>query len=313
MKVLLTTTSFQDTPGKHQDLLYAQGFEIETMRGPLKAEELLPVIDKFDALLCGDDELNAQVLEKGKAGRLKYISKYGVGLDKIDLEAAKRLGIQVTNCPGVNSRAVAEHVMALMLCFYRHIHLEYNITKAGKWVRYVGHEVQGKTAGILGLGAIGKETAALLKAFGLNVKVYDIQIDKNFVETHNLVVADSLTDLLRGIDVLSLHLPLTPQTQNIINIELLKAANQAGLLLINTARAGLVSNETIIQALNEDILAGYCTDVLDEEPMPPNHPLKALDRVIITPHIGSRTFQSVERQGLMAVNNLLRMIQEGNA
>ncbi len=102
MKVLLTSTSFQDIPGKHQELLAQQNFEITKLRGPLTDKELLPIIADFDAVICGDDEYTEDVLKIGKAGRLRYISKYGVGLDKINLNVAKALGIPVKNCPGVN-------------------------------------------------------------------------------------------------------------------------------------------------------------------------------------------------------------------
>ena len=136
MKILLTTTSFQDTPGRHQELLYSQGFEIDKLRGPITEAELLPIIANYDAVICGDDEYTEAVIAKGVAGKLKYISKYGVGLDKIDLDAAKKYGIPVTNCPGVNQISVAEHVLALLFTFSRHIHLEYNVTQQGKWKRY---------------------------------------------------------------------------------------------------------------------------------------------------------------------------------
>ena len=113
MKILLTSTSFQDTPGPHHELLNSQGFTIDVLRGPLKEDVLLPIIANYDAVICGDDEYTEDVLYKGIKGKLKYISKYGVGLDKINLVAAKKMGISVTNCPGVNQISVAEHVWVL--------------------------------------------------------------------------------------------------------------------------------------------------------------------------------------------------------
>ena len=108
LKVLVTTTSFQDTPGKHHDLLAEQNWDLSFLRGPLKEEEIIAVIDQFDAVICGDDEYTQKVLEKGVNGKLKILSKYGVGLDKIDLEAAKKFGVKVTNCPGINQNSVAD-------------------------------------------------------------------------------------------------------------------------------------------------------------------------------------------------------------
>lgn len=306
MKLLLTTTSFQDTPGKHQELLDSLGYDIDRMRGPLKEFELLPIIDKYDAVICGDDEYTEIVIKKGAAGRLKMLSKYGVGLDQINLDVAEKYDIKVANCPGVNHVSVAEHVLALMLSFYRNIHLEYNITKSGKWKRYVGHEIRGKRIGIFGFGSVGKETANVTKALGLEVIAYDKYIDKEFARAQGIKVAQSIKELITNVDILSLHVPLTKETKGIISLDLLRSNNTENLLVINTARAELIPFETVKQGLEEGILLGYCTDVMDEEPMIPDHPLKDLDNVIITPHIGSRTYQSVERQGIMAVKNLIQ-------
>lgn len=308
MKILLTSTSFQDTPGKHHELLDEQDFDINRKRGPLKEEELLPIIDNYDGVICSDDEYTEAVIKKGAESRLKIISKYGVGLDQIDLDAAERYGVKVTNCPGVNQVSVAEHVLALMLSFYRNIHLEYNITKQGKWERYVGHELRGKTIGILGFGSVGKETAKIAKALGLNVKAFDKFMDYYFAEEHDIEVAETLEELLEGIDILSLHLPLTDETRGVITLDLLKSKAVKDLLIVNTARAELIEFDTIEKGLQKGILAGYCTDVMDEEPMPFDHPLKDMDNVLITPHIGSRTYESVERQGIMAINNLLNFL-----
>lgn len=309
MKILLTSTSFQDTPGKHHDLLAEQNFDLDVLRGPLRESELLPIIQKYDGIICSDDEYTRAVIEKGANNKLKVISKYGVGLDQIDLDAAKDFGITIKNCPGVNQVSVAEHVLSLMLSFFRNVHLSYNITKEGGWKRYVGHEIRGKRIGILGFGSVGKEAAMITKALGLEVKAFDKFIDKDFANKNGIAIAESVEELVTDIDVLSLHLPLTPETEGIIDLELLKSRNVKNLLVINTARADLIKFETIKSGLSEGILMGYCTDVMEIEPMDPNHPLKELDNVIITPHIGSRTFQSVEKQGVMSVNNLIDSIK----
>lgn len=308
MKILLTSTSFQDTPGRHQELLYSQGFEIDTLRGPIPEAELFPIIANYDAVICGDDEYTAAVIAKGKAGKLKYISKYGVGLDKIDLEAAKAHNIPVTNCPGVNQISVAEHVFALLLSFSRNVHLEHNITQAGGWYRYVGNEIFGKTIGIFGLGSVGKEVAKRAKCFGLKVKVLDKYLDENFVEKYDLNVCTNVATLLQHTDIISLHAPLTNETEGIFSKEMIKNHATKGLIIINTARANLVEFAALEWGLENGHIGGYLTDVLDIEPMPKDHPLKSMKNVIITPHIGSRTYESVQRQGTMAVENLLKLI-----
>jgi len=304
MKILLTSTSFQDTPGKHHDLLASMNYDLDVMRGPLRESELLPIIEKYDGIICSDDEYTRAVIEKGANSKLKIISKYGVGLDQIDLDAAKEFGVTIKNCPGVNQVSVAEHVLSLMLSFFRNVHLSYNITKLGGWKRYVGHEIRGKKIGILGFGSVGKEAAMITKALGMEVKAFDKFLDKDFATSNGIAITESVGELVTGIDVLSLHLPLNAETDGIISLELLKACEVKGLLVINTARADLIKFETIKTGLSEGIFMGYCTDVMEVEPMDPNHPLKDLNNVLITPHIGSRTFQSVQLQGIMAVENL---------
>ena len=150
-KILLTTTSYQDTPGEHHDLLESQGFEIVRERGPLDEERMLELAGDFDAFLCGDDAITARVIEKSLP-RLQLISKYGIGLDKVDVEFATAKGIPVTFCPGVNHTTVAEHTFALLLAHCRNLCEEVNHTRKGEWTRLTGNEIMGKTLSIIGFG-----------------------------------------------------------------------------------------------------------------------------------------------------------------
>jgi D-3-phosphoglycerate dehydrogenase / 2-oxoglutarate reductase len=309
LKLLVTSTSFQDASGAHQDLLNKQGFEIDNLRGPLTEDELRPVIANYDAIICGDDEYTAEILELGKAGKLKYISKYGVGLDKIDLVQAKELGIPVTNCPGVNQVSVAEHVFALLLSFVKNIHLEYNITKNGGWKRLVSTEIHGQTMGIVGLGSVGKEVAKRANGFGLKVIGLDKYVDPDFIaENPYIQIVASFEELAEKSNIISLHVPHTPETESLINSKIVNHHLKKGVIVINTARGKLVNLTALNQGLDKEIIGGYLTDVLEIEPMLPNDPLKDRENVLITPHIGSRTYESVERQGLFAVNNLLELL-----
>ena len=309
MKVLLTSTSFQDTPGAHQKLLADQGWDVDTLRGPLGQEILKPIIGNYDAVICGDDEYTEEVLKIGSAGNLKFISKYGVGLDKIDLKAAEKLGIPVTNCPGVNQVSVAEHVLALLLTFEKNIHLQYQTTKQGSWKRLIGHEIQGKTIGIIGLGAIGKVLATKACALGLKVLGFDLYKDETFLAKNPEVeFAKSTDEIFENSDVISLHLPHTSATERMINTEVIEKKFKRAPILINTSRGMLIDTDDIIEALNAGKIRAYLTDVLAHEPMLENEKLKGVDNVIITPHVGSRTYQSVVRQGTMAVENLIDMV-----
>ncbi len=304
-KVLVTSTSFQDTPGKHQELLSKTPFQFTWMRGPLNETEMLEIIEDFDAILCGDDALTLEVLKKGKKSKLKFISKYGVGLDKIDLIAANELNIPVTNCPGVNQVSVAEHFFGLLLGFLRNIpaELDYVMSK-GQWKRLTGTEIFGKNICIIGLGRIGKEITKRAHAFGMNIYAFDLNADPNLISEFGITMVNNLESDFHLFDFISLNLPLLPETQGIINANLLSKARK-NLVIVNTARGELIVQSDVIEALESDSISGYLTDVLDIEPMPENHPLRSLKNVMITPHIGSRTFDSVSRQGTMAVENLI--------
>lgn len=303
MRILLTSTSFQDTPGKHHDLLNGLGVEIEQMRGPLKESELLPVIEKYDGIIMGDDEYTKAVLQKGKESKLKILSKYGVGLDKVDLSAAKELGVEVRNVLGVNQTTVAEHVFALLLSYAKNIPHQTTVTRAGEWKRQTGFEIREKTFGILGFGKIGKETAKLAKAFGMNVITYDVAMDESSLKTIGVQAVASVDDLFRQSDIMTLHMPLLDSTENIVNADRLNLT-KSDFVLINTSRGALVNQQELKSHLEKNSKTAYLADVIEVEPMDKTCIINELPNVWITPHIGSRTLQNVERQGIGAVKNL---------
>jgi D-3-phosphoglycerate dehydrogenase len=308
MKILLTSSSFFDVPGRHIELLNRQGYDI-TAAGEVTDEAcLLNIIDEYDALLSGDSKVTAAILQKGKAGRLKYISKYGIGVDNIDVAAAKQLGIPVTICLGVNQHAVADLAFGLLLSHARNIHLEYAITKAGGWKKLTGTELYDKTIGIIGFGAIGKEVAARAKSFGMKVVVATRHPDAADIEKRGCCLAANINELAVKSDIITLHVPLTPLTEGIISSELINTVLKRGAIIINTARGKLVDAGAIKKGLENGIIAAYLTDVLDIEPMPENYILHDAPNMLITPHIGSRTYESAERQGLRAVENLVNML-----
>ena len=307
VKVLLTSTSFLDTPGAHQVLLEKQKFEIVQLRGPLKEVVLLNVIQDFDGIICGDDEITRAVIEKGAKGKLRIISKYGIGLDRIDLDAANDLAIPVTNCPGVNQVTVAEHVFALLLSYTKNIIPENQFIQEQKWVRLIGSELYGKTMGILGTGNVGKEVAKRAVAFGMKVVAFDKFRSKDFADQYDITYCDSSEELIAQSDIISLNLSLVAGTKHIIGKRALKFIKD-GVVIVNTARAGLVDQDAIIQGIESGKIKAYLTDVLEEEPMVKDHPFLKYDNIIITPHIGSRTYENVVNQGTMAVENLLRYI-----
>ena len=305
-RVLLTTTSFQDTPGIHHDLLAAAGFEVVRERGPLPESRMLELAGQFDAYLCGDDALTRAVLQKSRP-RLKVVSKYGIGLDKIDVAAATDLRIPVLFTPGVNHTTVAEHTFALLLAAVRNLVVEANHVAAGRWTRITGNEVCGKTLAIVGFGRIGREVAIRARAFGLRVIGYGNYWDEDFARWHDITRVESFDDLLAQADFISLHTKLTAKTRHLIH-----AGNigriRPGAVIVNCARGEILELSALVAALKSGHLKAYAADVLDQEPPPADHPLLGLPNVILTPHIGSRTHESVQRQASCAVENLTRFL-----
>ena len=308
MKILLTTTSFQDTPGPHHALLEKAGYEIVRERGPLPEARMLELVaaGNFDAFLCGDDAITRAVMQKALP-RLKVVSKYGIGLDKVDVPAATELKIPVCFCPGVNHTTVAEHAFGLLLAIYLDIVAENAHVKAGTWKRLTGHELMGKTLAILGMGRIGKEVAIRARAFSMNVVGFDKFWDFDFARHHNVERAATVEAALKMADVVTLHVNLSPETKHIMNTERL-ALLKKGAVVINTARGELVDVNAVVATLKSGHLLGYGADVLEQEPPPKDHPLFGCPNAILTPHIGSRTYESVARQATMAAENLIAVL-----
>ncbi|HET6248780.1 MAG TPA: phosphoglycerate dehydrogenase [Tepidisphaeraceae bacterium] len=309
MKILLTTTSFQDTPGAHHDVLKASGFEVVTARGPLNEQQMLDLIkanNGFDGLLNGDDKITAKVIDAALP-RLRVIAKYGIGLDSIDVKYATSKKLPVLFTPGVNETTVAEHAFGLMIAVAKNFKFHLKSTNAGGWKRETGHELFGKTLGIFGLGRIGKEVVKRAGAFGMTCIGHGHHWDDDFARQHNLTRLSEREAVLKQADILSLHTNLTPETRGFINKERI-AMMKDGAMLINTARGGLIVEEDVAEACKSKKLFGYGTDVLAIEPMKSPHIFQEIDNIIVTPHVGSRTFESVQRQGLRAVNNLVNFL-----
>ena len=307
MRILLTSCSYQDTPGPHHELLAAQSFEIQHERGALSEKRMLELAGNFDAFLCGDDAITKAVIDKSLP-RLRVISKYGVGLDKIDLAECSSRKLPVLFTPGVNHVTVAEHTFCLLLGLTRNLVESAVAVRAGNWKRITGHELFGESIGLFGLGRIGQEVAKRALAFGMKIHAINRHWPAEFAEKHGIIRHQTLDSLMPEIDVLSLHAGLSDSTRHLVNARTLALA-RPGLFLINTARAELVRQSDLIEALDSGQLAGYGTDVLEPEPPPPDDALLSHPKVLITPHIGSRTFESVPRQAMRATLNLINFLR----
>lgn len=310
-RILLSTTSYQDTPGPHHDLLASTGFEVACERGPLPEQAMLELAGEFDGFLCGDDAITQAVIEKSLP-RLKVISKYGIGLDKIDLDFATAQKIPVLNTPGVNHTTVAEHTFGLLLGLTKKIQENAVDVRASKWQagwkKPIGNEILGKTMGILGLGRIGKEVAIRAKAFGMPVIAFDPYFDESFAAEHGVERCPSMDDVLHRANVVSLHCFLDETTHGMINSAKIDEM-QHGVIVLNCARGELVESDCIVKGLESGKVGGYGADVLDSEPPASDHPLLTAPNCIVTSHIASRTYESVERQAMKATNNLINFLK----
>ena len=281
LRILLTTTSYQDTPGPHHDLLASSEAEVVYARGPLSEESMLEYAGDYDAFLCGDDVISEAVIQKALP-RLKIIAKYGIGVDKIDIDYATDRGIPVAFTPGVNHTTVAEHCFMLMLALSKKLieHVEW--TKQGLWKRETGNEIAGKTLGIIGLGRIGREMAIRANAFGMKVLAQDIYWPEVFAKEHHITRTENLDRLFSESDFISLHTNLTAETHGLINrATIQKMKNSA--VVINCGRGELVHVDDILSALRDNTLGGYGADVLDVEPANADHPLLSAPNCLITP------------------------------
>ena len=305
-RILVTARSFRKAEGPHKQILRDAGYELVESPNdqPMKAGELRPWLMDVDGAILGLDVVDAESL--GMASRLRVISRYGVGVDSVDIRAATQRGVVVTITPGANAISVAELTIALLFSLARSIPYHDRVAKAGKWSRVAGIELTGATMGLLGLGRIGREVAQRCRGLGMRVISYDPLVS---AEQMSALGCDpcSVDELLAQSDVVSLHLPLTAQTRMIIDAAAL-AKMRPGAYLINTARGGLVDEEALYGALKAKRLAGAGCDVFAQEP-PDSSGLVSLDNFIAAPHIGSATEQTTRRMGLMAAENALAVLR----
>jgi phosphoglycerate dehydrogenase-like enzyme len=252
-----------------------------------------------DKAIIGLEEINEQLL--AQLPRLKVVSKYGVGLDSIDLHALKKFKVALGWTPGVNKRSVSELALGMIIGLLRKIPAASSETKLGEWRQDVGQNLSGKTVGIIGFGNIGKDLAVLLEAFGCKILAFDIVEDKKFSQKHCIKYV-GLNELLTKSEVISLHLPFNENTKNILSLDKLDLINQKSIL-INTARGGLVDENALYKKLKDGRMAGAAFDVFSCEPPRTNSLLK-LNNFIATPHIGGSSEEAILAMGRAAINGL---------
>lgn len=301
-KILVTPRSLTKEGDPSLDLLRKAGYEVVFCTpGKSPAEdELIRLVPGCVGWLAGVEKITDAVL--AKAADLKVISRNGTGVDSIDLAACERRTIAVLRADGANARGVAELTLGLMLSLVRNIPWSDAKMKAGGWERKQGAELEGRTLGVIGTGRIGKLVTRFALAMDMHVVGHDAYPDAGFSPSPAFRYV-SVGDLLASSDIVTLHCPHTPGEKPLIGRQAL-ALMRKGSRLVNTARAGLVDDAAVLEALQEGKLAGYAVDAYDKEPPDPS-PLLAHERVVSTAHIGAYTTESVSKATRAAVDNLL--------
>ena len=291
-----------DLLGKHFDV------EAWEPNSPPPPDVLLEKAAQSNALLTeADDKVDAGVLEA--APSLKVVANRGVGVDNIDIAAATRCGVLVGNTPGILQESCADFTFGLMIAAARRIVHADRQVQAGRWTKfdpmpYVGHDVHGKTLGIVGLGAIGEAVARRAQGFGMTVLYYSRTRKPHSEQALGVRWTPDLKQLLRDSDFVSVHVPLSDETRGIVG-EAELAEMKPHAFLVNTSRGPTVDSKALYAVLSSGAIAGAALDVTDPEPLPADDPLMTLPNVVITPHIAPASGTTINRMGLMAARNII--------
>jgi len=298
--IAVCSRSFSRNPVLRSELkaLYANvKFNDEGLE--LKGDSLVSFLKGHEKAIIALEELDESLL--AQLPDLKVVSKYGVGLDKIDMDAMRKFKIRLGWEGGINRRGVSELALAFILSMLREIHVANREVKKGTWRQHTGTQLTGKTVGIIGCGYVGKDLVALLGPFNCKILVYDIKTYSDFYEANN-IIATSLEELLMQSDVVTLHTPLDDSTRNMINesnISLMKKS----AILINVARGGVIEESALKKALITNTIAGAAFDVFTQEP-PKDSELLNLPNFLATPHIGGSSKEAILAMGRTAIKGL---------
>ena len=307
MRIVITPRSFGKNNAEAFELLEKNGFEVvRNEKGSIYTEEeMIQLVKDADAVIAGVDPLNERVLSA--APKLKIIAKYGVGLDNIDLDYCKAHDIQVEITRGANSAAVADFAFALMLGLARRMVEIDKGCRAGDWSKKESLDVFGKKLGVLGLGAIGKGVVKRASGFDMDIYGYDVFRDDDFIHQYQINFT-SVEEIFRECDFISIHLPLLKETEHLVDEKLLATAKK-NLILINTARGGIVDEDALYRALKNKEIYGAGIDAFECEPASQS-PLLELDNVILGSHCAASTQGAVDKMTSMATANVINYFKE---
>lgn len=305
-KILITSRSFGKISDEPMKILKDAGFEVTMKGADFDQKEFEQIIPEYDALIIGAHPFPEDLMEK--CPKLQIICKHGAGLDNIPLEKVKELGITVCNVPGTNSNAVADLAVGLMISLSRNIVIANNRTRAGEWKPVIGLDFCYKTLGLIGFGAIAKNVARRAKGFGMKVLAYDPYIKELPEEFRDYTTLVSLDEIIKTADFISLHLPLTDETRDMITAKELSQMKE-GVYVVNTSRGGIVNEADLYEAVKSGHVAGAALDVSVKEPMDMDNPLRSLENIIITPHIGMYSKEAIGAVSLICAQNAAAKIE----
>jgi D-3-phosphoglycerate dehydrogenase len=273
-------------------------FEVVVLPKRLTEAELLPVVaDAIALIVRSETKVTGKVIQA--APKLRVVGRAGVGVDNVDVGAATQHGIVVMNTPGGNTVTTAELSFAMLLSLARRVPQAYVSMVAGKWDRklFQGAELLGKTLGVLGMGRIGSEVAKRALAFGMRVIAYDPYLTEDRAKAIGAEFADSVDDVYRAADFITIHMPVTPETKHMLNAAAF-AKMKPGVRIVNCARGEIINEADLIAALESTKVAGAALDVYSVEPLPADHPYRRQPNLILTPHLGASTKEAQEKCGI---------------
>lgn len=308
MKVLILCGHLQRTIELYRSLFANKGINIDVPllagRQQFSEADLLPIIAAYDGVIAGDDHFTARVLQAGRSGKLKVVAKWGIGLDAIDLKAAAALGISVFNTPDVFADEVADVALTYVLLLARQIHVMHNSVLTNGWLKIPGMSLRGKTAGVIGVGSIGKAIVERLHILGMHVIGVDpCPVDVSFITKNNMLQL-SFEEMISKVDFIVVSCALTADNYHLLNENAFSSMKQ-GVRIVNVARGALIDENALVQAMLTGKVLGAALDVFEIEPLPASSPLRQFDSIIFGTHNGSNTQDAVLRVNMLAIRNVL--------
>lgn len=307
-KVLVSASHFDTLCAEAMELLKANGHEViydPSRKFPAYSfEELQEIIGDIDAALIGMDVYNEDVFKI--APKLKAVAKFGVGVDNIDGEAAKKYDVKVLNAPGQNSNAVAELTIAFMLDVLRYVVPLHKKMEEGLWPRYLGSEIKGKTIGLLGFGAIARLVAEKLRAFGVNILAYDLYPNQELAEKLGVKMT-TMEEVITQSDIVSLHIPATKETHHLFDDAMFKKMKK-GAYIINAARGALIDLDALSANILSGQIAGAALDAYEVEPLPKTASIHQCENIVLVPHIGAETKEAYHNVSMCTCKDIIAVL-----